>query len=73
MTEPTEAPSMVIPHRAEIRCNKNDDEYVIEFIEHFKFKQLDYVVIVEERPDIDIKFFDMLDTLIDQIGLLHKG
>ena len=54
----SEEQSAVIPHRAEIRCNNYKDEYVQEFISHFRFKKLQHEVIVEEREDIDIKFFD---------------
>jgi hypothetical protein len=69
-----QTPSMVIPHRAEIRCRDANDEYVIEFVEHFKFKNLQHeVIVIKDHPDIDVKFFDVLDTLIDQVGLLHKG
>ena len=67
----SEEASAVIPHRAEIRCNNAKDEYVQEFISHFRFKKLDFELIVEERSDIDVKLFDVLGTLIDNFGLPH--
>lgn len=65
--------STVLPFRAVIRCNNKDDDHVLAFTELYTEKQLPYEVIVEERGDIDVSLYDVLDTKIDQFGLLHKG
>lgn len=71
MNNENEAPSQVIPFRAEIRCAV-EDEYVEEFKAHFKMKELNFEIIIEDRPDIEIRFYDVLDTWIDLMTLPHK-
>lgn len=69
----SEEQSQVIPFRAEIRCNNFNDEYVQEFVQLFLEKELKHEIIIETREDIDVRYYDLTDTLIDHIGLLHKG
>jgi hypothetical protein len=64
----------VRPFRAEIRCHNKTDDHVVAFVELYTDIGLPFELIIEpDREDIDVSLFDVLDTKIDNFGLLHKG
>jgi len=70
----SEAESQVKPFRAEIRCWNATDDHVLAFTELYTEIKLPFELIIEpDREDIDVSLFDVLDTKIDNFGLLHKG
>jgi hypothetical protein len=71
MSEPE---SQVKPFRAEIRARNATDDHVLAFTELYTEIKLPFELIIEpNREDIDVSLFDVLDTKIDNFGLLHKG
>lgn len=70
--EQQDLPKQIIPTRAVITCRDSRDDHVLQFEQHFKMKNLEFVTVEkDDQPDIDIKFYDG-ENLVDQIGLPHK-